>query len=83
MPSHSLLGVIINSIRQVRNYVRAQQYLRAVQEGAEKRLAQIQEEGREVWNGLGEKYDLPLETVSYALSSDSKKLVATMVKAGV
>jgi len=56
------------------------QFVQTVQEQGEARLSQLQGSMRETWQGIAVKYDLELDKVSYELSDDGTKLVASGVR---
>ena len=59
-----------------------QSYVQMVQANAEQKMAECQQEGREVWGKIAEAHDLDLSTHAYTLSQDGTKLVLTQVRYG-
>jgi len=57
--------------------VAVKQFVETVQQQGEQRLSQLQGTMRETWGVIAEKYDLDLKAVSYDLSEDGTKLVAS------
>lgn len=52
-------------------------FLGQMQQRCQAQLAQLQNETRQVWTQLADKYDLDLKHVNYELARDGKSLVAT------
>lgn len=57
-----------------------QQFVSTVQQQGEQRLAQLQQQMRETWQGIAAKYGIDLKHVSYELSDDGTELVAKTVR---
>lgn len=60
--------------------VAVQQYVQTVQQQGEQRLAQLQEEGRAMWDELSRKHELDLKHVDYVPSEDGTELIAMRVR---
>jgi len=50
-------------------------FVKTVVSQGEARLAELNAEGRDVWDKLSKAYDLDLKNVNYAISDDGTKLV--------
>ena len=50
-------------------------FVKTVVTQGEARLAELNQEGREVWSKLAAAYDLDLTNVNYAISDDGTKLI--------
>lgn len=57
-----------------------QQYVQAVQQQGEERLAQLQDKGRVVWSRIAEKHNLDLDRVDYKLNDAGTALVPVRMK---
>lgn len=59
-----------------------QSYVSMVQQNAEQKMQECQQEGRDIWGKIAAKHDLDLSTHAYTLSQDGTKLVLTQVRYG-
>ena len=50
-------------------------FVKTVVQQGESRLAELNEEGRKIWDNLSKTYNLDLKNVNYAISDDGTKLV--------
>lgn len=57
-----------------------QQFAAQVQAAGERRAVVIQEQGRDFWTAIAEKYKLDIEHVNYVPNEDFTKLVPKMIK---
>lgn len=57
-----------------------QEYMQTVTMQCQQRLAQVKDQGKNLWQRLAEKYKLDLETVSYGLARDGKSLTPIAVR---
>lgn len=57
-----------------------QRMIQMFMESGERRMAQLQEQGRETFAELGKKYGLDLEHVAYVPSNDGTQLVPVTVR---
>ena len=55
-------------------------FVTTVTQQGEDRIAELQQEGRIIWEDLKNTYDLDLETINYTLSDDGKWLVPVGMK---
>jgi len=56
------------------------QFVRTVCQQGENRMAEIQQEGRDIWLDVAKTYDLDLNKVNYDLSDDGETLVPVQVR---
>ena len=57
-------------------------FVQAVSAQAERRIAELTQEGREIWQDLAKKHNLDLARVNYNLNTDGDGLVPVSLKLG-
>lgn len=60
--------------------IAVQQFVQAISQQGEQRIAQLQESGREMWMRIAKKYGIDLNRVDYAMNDDGDALVPMRMK---